>query len=147
MKIRQTPLESTATPVVLVEFFANDFFVVTKMTRKVEQVVNGEVVLVDEEYNVQTPASPFFSTSVVAPAGSDYEAMAMSAYQTTIAPQEPYKPSYQHERKIRYPDMEMYLDGVVKQYSTDPVVVAEGVVQVAEYAAQCLAVKALIPKV
>lgn len=135
MKIKSTPIPSTATPVVLVEFYDKDFVETVE-----RQGDDGKPVF------VEVPAVPVFATHVVAPDGSDYEAMAMAAYQDSIAPRAPYIQTYQQQREPLYPSFKLYLDGVVKQHSQDPVVVAEGVAQVAEYAAMCLAVKAAVPK-
>ena len=53
---------------------------------------------------------------------------------------------YDIRRKMRYPEMEDYLDAQVKKSSDDPDVAAEGVTQEADYFAACLQVKADIPK-
>lgn len=49
-------------------------------------------------------------------------------------------------RQFEYPPMVDYLDGVAKASSSNPVVKAEGEAQIAQYCADCLAVKAKYPK-
>lgn len=55
--------------------------------------------------------------------------------------------NYRDRRAAEYPPMNDYIDGMVKQSSSDPAIVAEGNAQVAAYFAACLAVKSRIPKV
>lgn len=54
--------------------------------------------------------------------------------------------SYQEKRAEEYPPMEDYNDAMVKQHSSDPVVVAEGVAQEQQYYDDCLAIKEKYPK-
>jgi hypothetical protein len=49
-------------------------------------------------------------------------------------------------RAKAYPDPALLADGQAKQTSTDPIIQAYGTAQVAKYYADCLAVKANIPK-
>lgn len=50
------------------------------------------------------------------------------------------------QRQAAYPNIVDYIDGVVKQHSDDPAVVAEGNEQVQKYIQQCLDVKKMFPK-
>lgn len=52
----------------------------------------------------------------------------------------------QAKRAAAYPPIEDYMDAKVKQASSDPTIVAEGLAQEQAYLAACLAVKLQFPK-
>jgi hypothetical protein len=67
---------------------------------------------------------------------------------STLEPDEPVRAPvpYDSMRRVSYPPIVDLADGIVKQQSGDPALVALGDAQVAAYVAACLAVKATFPK-